>query len=147
MLALIADDEPGLLRLMTHICVRAGLRTAVVADGPALLDAARRLQPELVISDLNMPGGRDGLQTCALIRELLPATAFIIMTGNILKLNDIQDRGFAHVLLKPFTTEEAAAIIGAATRRPFAIMRPQKTTFPCAQTHPRQKTSPQTDPG
>ncbi|MFA6002946.1 MAG: response regulator [Elusimicrobiota bacterium] len=131
MLALIADDEPGLLRIMVRLCTQAGLRTAAFADGPALLDAARTLRPDLVISDLNMPGDRDGLQACICIRAILPDTAFIIMTGNILRITEIQDQGFSNILLKPFTTQEVVDLIAVAIQRPFAIIRAQDTLPPC----------------
>jgi CheY-like chemotaxis protein len=130
MLALVADDDAILLRLVSRICAQAGLRVTACASGRELVDAARRLRPDLIISDVNMPGSPGGLQACAAIRGERPGTGIILMTGNPMVVPAIRDAGFTLILRKPFGIGEALRMIAAATKRPFAIMDGENTSPP-----------------
>ena len=63
---LIADDHQGLLdrvvRLLSGRCDVVGTAT----DGCALLDQVNRLQPDVIILDISMPG-KTGLQAARLL--------------------------------------------------------------------------------
>ncbi len=52
---LIAEDEPGILESLDFILRRAGWTVATVTDGEAALEAARRLQPRVLVLDLMLP--------------------------------------------------------------------------------------------
>lgn len=65
---LIADDNPGVRRVLVQMLGAAGMRTVTAGDGDAALEAARRLRPDLIILDVRMPG-RDGLSVCGALRE------------------------------------------------------------------------------
>lgn len=77
---LIADDFPPLLaemgRLLAHDCEVV----ASVADGGALLEAAARLQPDLIVVDLNMPSV-SGLEACRQITGANPRIKVIVVTA------------------------------------------------------------------
>jgi CheY-like chemotaxis protein len=57
---LIADDEPDFVLLLSRFCEKLGLRVLSAADGLDALMSALRDHPDLLILDINMPGG-DGL--------------------------------------------------------------------------------------
>ncbi|HEY2853319.1 MAG TPA: response regulator transcription factor [Gemmatimonadaceae bacterium] len=70
-------DRPTLLLADDHIIVADGLRSLLkdefdlvgsVADGPSLVDAAARLRPDVIVSDLAMPG----LDALGVLRRLAP---------------------------------------------------------------------------
>jgi DNA-binding NarL/FixJ family response regulator len=87
---LIADDYPtivgGLERLLSDECEIVG----AVSDCDALLEAARRLQPDIVLLDLNLPRG-NSLLACREITRT-QRTRVIVLTGGA----DAADR--PHVL-------------------------------------------------
>jgi CheY-like chemotaxis protein len=57
---LIADDDPDFAQLMARRCEALGLRVLTASDGLDTLMAVMRDAPDLLILDVNMPGG-DGL--------------------------------------------------------------------------------------
>lgn len=55
----------------------------VIADldnGDAIVDAAARLRPDVAVLDINLPG-TDGLTAAAVLRDQLPETRVLILTG------------------------------------------------------------------
>ena len=67
---LLADDHPEVLDNLRSILDKLGEVVGIVEDGQALVEAAQRLQPDLIFSDISMPrlNGLDAtraLQTCA----------------------------------------------------------------------------------
>jgi len=57
---LIADDEPDFVLLLSRFCEKLGLRVLTAQDGLDALMIVLRDNPDLLILDINMPGG-DGL--------------------------------------------------------------------------------------
>src|SRR5262245_54950547 len=76
---LIADDHTivaeGLVRLLSD---RFDV-VATVADGLALVEAAVRLRPDVIVSDVNMPS-LDGLDALKRLRERGVPSKFVILT-------------------------------------------------------------------
>jgi signal transduction histidine kinase/DNA-binding response OmpR family regulator len=54
-LALIVDDEPSSLQLLTRIAEQAGYQVSMAIDGERGLSAARKEQPDLILLDIGMP--------------------------------------------------------------------------------------------
>jgi len=77
---LLADDDPGILnafkRLLTPSCDVVGSFT----DVGALLDAASRLRPDVIVVDLFMPTG-EGPETCRHLRGVIPDAKIVVVTG------------------------------------------------------------------
>ncbi|WP_371176868.1 response regulator transcription factor [Buchananella felis] len=79
---LLVDDHP---------IVRSGLRTLLETDphlqvvgeaatGEEALTLARHLQPSVVLCDLRLGSGMDGIQTTAQLRQLAPSPAVLVLT-------------------------------------------------------------------
>lgn len=77
---LLADDYPAMVtavsRLLSLDCDVVG----TVEDGSALLEAVQRLQPDLVVLDLNLPD-LSGLEACRQITHAYPQTKVIVFTA------------------------------------------------------------------
>jgi DNA-binding NarL/FixJ family response regulator len=77
---LLADDHimvaEGLNRLLGDHCDMVG----TVQDGASLVEAAVELQPDLIIADLSMPGGMNGLDAITQLRERGVTAKIIILT-------------------------------------------------------------------
>jgi len=78
---LVVDDDPDMLvmvkRVISRKC-RCELETAT--SGEEALERLEQWRPQLVITDIKMPG-LDGLALLKLVRERVPDTTVIMMTG------------------------------------------------------------------
>jgi len=81
---LIVDDEPLLRFDLVDFFEQAGWRVfdAGTADAAiALLDAHPYIR--VVLTDVQMPGGMDGLKLAHHVRERFPPTALFVVSGHI----------------------------------------------------------------
>lgn len=76
---LLADDHAlvleGFKKLLEEHCQVVGS----VEDGRALLDAAKRLQPDIVVLDISMPK-LNGLDAARRLRKMVPQPRLIFVT-------------------------------------------------------------------
>jgi EAL domain-containing protein (putative c-di-GMP-specific phosphodiesterase class I)/CheY-like chemotaxis protein len=76
----VADDEPHVVEYLTALLETEGfvvVGTAIDADGAVQL--AHRLEPDVALLDLRMPGG--GLEAARLIGSLSPLTKIVIFSS------------------------------------------------------------------
>src|SRR5207302_9746446 len=80
--ALVVDDSPETLRLLTDALDGAGMTVMVAMDGAAAMRIVDQITPDIVLLDAVMPG-IDGFETCRrLKREAgLSNVTVIFMTG------------------------------------------------------------------
>jgi two-component system response regulator HydG len=77
---LVVDDEESNLKVLERMLQKAGYRVFLAASGPEALDVLRSEQPELVLTDLRMPG-MDGLELLRAARTVAPSTEVVLMTA------------------------------------------------------------------
>ncbi|HVG01811.1 MAG TPA: response regulator transcription factor [Nitrospira sp.] len=75
----LADDHPDILDALCLLLKDAGEVVGRVSDGLALVEAVDRLKPDIVITDLAMPG-LDGLQATRVLRRSVPDSKIIILS-------------------------------------------------------------------
>ena len=110
----IADD---------HELARAGLRTMLTdqrgfelvgeaSNGQEALLLCRRLQPDLALIDVRMPG-MDGLSTCRAVKQECPATSVILVTmhANPEYLFEALKAGAAGYVLKDVSQRELISAV------------------------------------
>jgi DNA-binding response OmpR family regulator len=80
---LIADDDGDLVQMLALRCTQMGLHVFRSPDAMHALLGAHRIHPDLIVLDVNMPGG-NGLSVCEMLAadETLGKTPVIIMTGD-----------------------------------------------------------------
>ena len=77
---LIAEDDHHLRNLFAGVLEGAGFVVEQAADGDQALDATSRSCPDLLLSDLVMPG-LTGDELARKVRERCPATILVFMSG------------------------------------------------------------------
>jgi DNA-binding NarL/FixJ family response regulator len=77
----IADDFPGMASLFKRILTPDCEVVEMVADGRAAIDAAARLEPDVMLVDLNLPNV-SGLEVCRHIARASPDVKLIVVTGS-----------------------------------------------------------------
>lgn len=100
---LIADDDHGVRTLLHMLCETAGHTVHVVEDGQHLLDHATVLQPDLIITDLEMPH-LTGPEAIRQLRQIAPfdQRPIILMSGRLDVPNVARQCGADFGLTKPF---------------------------------------------
>jgi DNA-binding response OmpR family regulator len=78
---LVVDDEPAIRELLRTVLVADGHEVAVAEDALAALALAARREPELVVSDLCMPGA-SGLDLLVELRASGVKAPFVLSTGS-----------------------------------------------------------------
>ncbi len=118
--ALVVDDDPGLLGLLTRLLELEELDVTAVMSGEAALEVAREERPDLAILDVNLPG-LSGYEVCRALRELYGPTLPIVFVSGA--RTEPYDRvaglllGADDYLVKPFAPDELLARVRALLRR------------------------------
>jgi len=68
---LVADDHADLVKAICRLLAMECDVVGSVADGSAVLEAAQRLRPDVIVVDLNLPNV-NGLEACRQIRQAHP---------------------------------------------------------------------------
>jgi CheY-like chemotaxis protein len=77
---LIVDDENSLRTSLSAILSRSGYDVRSAHDGFSALAEVRRDCPDLILSDLNMPG-MSGFELLSVVRRLCPQVRVVAMSG------------------------------------------------------------------
>jgi two-component system response regulator RegX3 len=114
---LIADDDQGILDVLTYALKNEGFEADAVSDGEQALAAARRDSYDLLILDLMMPG-TSGLEVCRRLRNeskipILMLTAKDAELDRVLGL----EIGADDYVTKPFSVPELVSRVRAILRR------------------------------
>src|ERR1700737_3160387 len=110
--ALVIDDSPETLRLLTDALDGAGMTVMVAMDGAAAMRIVDQITPDIVLLDAVMPG-MDGFETCRrLKREAnLSNVPVIFMTGLAETEHIVRglEAGGVDYVTKPIVIEEMLA--------------------------------------
>lgn len=115
---LVVDDEPQVLKTTKRILVAAGYEVESAEDAETALAAFQRMQTDLVITDMNMPG-RSGLALIEEVRALQPDVATIMLTAvdDRQLAEKVLDLGAYGYIIKPFQPNELLIATSNALRR------------------------------
>ncbi|WP_345702074.1 SpoIIE family protein phosphatase [Kitasatospora terrestris] len=116
---LVVDDNADMRGYLARILRGAGHRVTSVGDGARALSAVRSCAPDLVISDVMMPG-TDGLQLVAALRAdprtaALPVLLLSARAGRDDAIDGFES-GADDYLVKPFAAADLLARVRAALR-------------------------------
>ncbi len=128
---LVVDDESSARSALSEILSDEGYKVRTAADGFRALSAASEFAPDVVLTDLKMPG-MDGLALLKRLEETMPETAVILMTafGAVESAVDAMRQGASNYLTKPLNSDELLLILercleGVMLRRETVRLREQ----------------------
>ena len=119
---LVADDDSECSSLMFDLLTELGYDVTVVSDGEQLYHLAPELMPDLIISDLDMPGLSGGTAQ-ALLRtsEKTRGIPIIFVTGQSKDRQNrlVEFRSDTKVLYKPLNLKELAMAVAEKLSPPL----------------------------
>jgi DNA-binding response OmpR family regulator len=126
--ALVVEDEQALAALVGSYLENDGFSVSVVHDGLDAVDTARRVDPDVVVLDLGLPG-LDGLEVCRRLRTF--SDAYVVMlTARSEEVDTLigLSVGADDYMTKPFSPRELMARVQTMFRRPRAAAHGAATT-------------------
>lgn len=115
---LVVDDEAPIQRILRRNLSISGYDVLVAENGNQAVEMTRAHQPDLILLDICMPGGIDGVEVCVQVREFTQ-TPIIILSALSEERQKVKalDLGADDYLTKPFSNEELQARVRACLRR------------------------------
>jgi DNA-binding NtrC family response regulator len=112
------DDEANARAALSEILHEEGYATEVAADGFKALRKIEDFGPDVVLTDLKMPG-LDGIGLMQKAREMAPHATFVVMTafGTIPNAVEAVQKGAYQYLTKPLDFPQLAMVLERAVER------------------------------
>jgi len=109
---LVVDDDESLRWVTQAQLQQSGYDVAATADGKSALASIRQTPPDLVITDLKMPG-MSGLELLRQIREDYPEIIVIMVTafGSVENAVEAMKTGAYDYIMKPVNMDELRLIV------------------------------------
>lgn len=144
---LLADDHSlvleGLAKLVEEECDLVGK----VEDGRALLQAAQKLEPDVIVLDISMPK-LNGLDAGRQLKKLLPSTKLIFLTmhADPMYAKEAFQIGASGFLLKRSAASELTQAIHAVMKGQYYVTPVIAKDFLSTLSHEMPAPQPETDP-
>ena len=130
---LVVEDNLETRELLSYNLKNAGYAVRLAGDGVKALELASRARPDLILLDVMLPGGLDGLEVCRRLKqdERTRSVPVVMLTA----LGDEVDRivglelGAEDYVAKPFSPRELLLRIKALLRRSGAGTQDQAEGF------------------
>ncbi|KAB2955828.1 MAG: response regulator, partial [Thermoanaerobaculia bacterium] len=124
-LALLVDDEVGILETLSGVLSDEGYETISTTSGEEAVELYLTRRPDVVFLDVWLPD-RDGLETLALLRERDPQAAVVMLSGHgttATAVRAIRMGAFDYLEKPPSYEQVVTAARGALETRRVALER------------------------
>lgn len=105
---LVVDDETDFLETIVNRLNKRKLDAKGVTSGEAAIDLLKQELYDVVLLDIKMPGGMDGIETLREIKRIQPLAEVLLLTGHASVETSIEGmkQGAFDYLLKPMKFED-----------------------------------------
>lgn len=116
---LVVDDEIDFMETLVNRLRRRNLDARGVASGERALAVLDRRGYDIILLDIKMPGGMNGIETLREIRRRRPTAAVILLTGHASGETSMEGLrlGACDYLIKPVKFEDLLSKIVAALEK------------------------------
>ena len=113
---LVVDDEQGILDTLRILLKNEGFDVTTAQGGKAGLEALKAAMPDIVLTDIKMPGV-GGIEILTAVKEQDPETPVILMTAQASLQSAIQavNQGAFRYIQKPFSNDDMVAVCRLAS--------------------------------
>lgn len=109
---LLVEDETDLLEVMSQMLEDLGYQVIEASSGVAAMALiAQGLRFDILISDVVMPGGIDGIELARKVHEQHPESGIVLMSGYVGPATDPDDTVPFRVMQKPCMPEDLSAAL------------------------------------
>ena len=124
---LVVDDETQIARVLKTALNSQGYEVKTAADGESALNLAVDWIPDLIVTDLSMPG-MTGIELCRSVRERSQVPIIVLsVRGEEKSKIEALDAGADDYVTKPFSVNELLARVRSNLRRVAATREPTAT--------------------
>ncbi|MEJ2698900.1 MAG: response regulator [Desulfuromonadales bacterium] len=113
---LVVDDQPMLREFIEVVIRDEGRKVLQAESGERALEIARLEKPDLILMDIMMPGGMDGLEVTRILKNdpLTRNCAIVAVTAKVQRGDrlDALAAGVDGYLAKPFTLAQLRKKVG-----------------------------------
>jgi len=105
---LVVDDEKDFVEATVKRLRKRGIDAEGVLSGEQALELMKKKRFDVVLLDIKMPGGMDGIETLREMKRIAPITEVILLTGHASVESSIEGLklGAFDYLLKPMKLED-----------------------------------------
>lgn len=130
---LIVEDNPLNMKLFAAMIAAQGHRVLQASDGSRGLDLAHRQHPDLIIMDIQLPGGISGLEVTTNLKADDTTRDIPIIATTAFALGDDEEKirasGCDGYMAKPIAISQFLEMVEA-----FIVRRPAPTAAPALAT-------------
>jgi len=115
----VVDDDDSIRWVLNRAFEKAGFTTKDFADGELMLEALTDTKPDVIVSDIRMPGV-DGFDVLSTVKARYDDLPIVIMTAH----SDLEttvtsfEQGAFEYLAKPFDIDDVVATVQRAAKLP-----------------------------
>jgi len=119
---LIVDDIPEQLEIAVRMLEKLGYKISAVNSGEAAVEFMKEQSVDLMVLDMVMPDGMDGLETYRSVIAMHPNQRAIIASGysESERVKALQKLGAGAYIQKPYTMQKIGVAVRAELDRPRA---------------------------
>ena len=126
---LVVEDSATIRHVVTQALSAAGFQVISAENGKVALDRIADRQPDLIISDINMPE-MNGIDLCKAVRSdpALAGVPFVMMSGNSDRaiMRRLLQWGASSFLVKPFNVEQVIIVVERLLTDHFLLLLKEK---------------------
>jgi DNA-binding response OmpR family regulator len=130
---LVVEDNLETRELLSYNLTNAGYAVRTAGNGLMALELAARARPDLVLLDVMLPGGMDGLEICRRLKQdertrLVPVIMLTALGDEVDRIVGLE-LGAEDYVAKPFSPRELLLRIKALLRRSSGVAEDAASSF------------------
>jgi DNA-binding NtrC family response regulator len=116
---LVVDDETDFLETIVKRLQKRGLEAVGVSSGEEAIELMKGRRFDVVLMDIKMPGGMDGIETFRELKGLQPLVEVIFLTGHATLESSVEGMklGAFDYLIKPVKLDDLLPKLAEAFRK------------------------------
>jgi|GEM_PF-2732162 len=109
---LIVEDEPSLLELLSfYFTTKLGWEVVAAGNGAAALDAFKVGKFHMLLADVDLGDGPDGIEVAKRLRDQEPPLKVVMMSGEHANAAKVREANIGAFMPKPFDLPDLGTML------------------------------------